>query len=80
MSLAQALATAPKPKPGPKCAVFRARQQMDGDDLAAFDTALDDVETYGHLRLYRILRAEGYDIGRDAISRHRAGECACGPR
>ena len=80
MSLAQALAATPKPKPGPKCAVHRILQTMTPEDADTLRAALTDTATFGHLRLFRALRALHFDLGRDAISRHRAGECACGPR
>jgi len=80
MSLAQALAAHTPSKPGPKCAIYRLFQELDPDDAAALTEALADKNRWPHVDLARRLRAEGYDVGRDSVSRHRKGDCACGTR
>lgn len=80
MSLATQLATHKPSKPGPKCALGRTLAEMKPDDAALLQAALDDEYRYGHMALFRILRAEGWIIGRDAIARHRRGDCSCGSR
>ena len=80
MSLAQALAAHTPNMRGPQCSVARLLESMPDDDREVTVAALADPNRWGHAALTRILRDEGYVVGRDSLSRHRKGDCACGTR
>lgn len=78
MALADAIAAQVK-KPGTKCQVGRAIATLTPEDLAALDAALASKTPSS--AIWRALKDEGHDyIGKGAVERHRAGECACGSR
>lgn len=60
---------------GPTCTVCELLRTLDADDLAALTDALDDA-SLAHTQIYRALRAEGYTIKANTVSRHRRGECS----
>jgi hypothetical protein len=74
-SLADAL-EAVKVGKGPQCSVGRLLPTLDKADRATLDAWLAN-QLPPHTAVERALRAEGHDIARGAIARHRRGECAC---
>ena len=80
MTFAASLASHVPRRPGPLCSIYLTLQRMSPEEAALLRAALDDHHTYGHQALARILRNEGWLVGRDAVGRHRNGDCACGIR
>lgn len=90
MGLAQALQQIPEARPNMLCRIARLREQLDGDDLAAFNTALEAVYSQPRAArmgrqhgatatwLARVLTDNGFDITDGIIQRHVRGECSCG--
>lgn len=78
MALADAIAMQVK-KPGTKCQVGVAVVAMTADDVATLNSHL--ASKTPSAAIWRALLAEGHDsVGKGAVERHRAGECACGSR
>ena len=61
------------------CNVAALRDEMDDNDLASFDAAMDDAEGVPSRAIDRAIKRGGYEAmaGRVAIRKHRRGECAC---
>jgi hypothetical protein len=90
MGLATALSQVPEARPNMPCRIFRLREQLDGDDLAAFNTALEAVYSQPRAArmgrqhgatatwLARVLTENGFEITDGIIQRHVRGECSCG--
>ena len=91
MGLAEALKQVPENKQtGPLCGVATLRQQLSGEDLDAFNTAIEMV--YSQHRgvrserehgatavwLANTLTENGYTIHKSTLQRHIRGGCACG--
>jgi|TARA_R100000479_G_scaffold113784_1_gene57562 hypothetical protein len=91
MGLAEALKQVPENKPtGPLCGVATLREQLTGEDLDAFNTAIEMV--YSQPRgvrserehgatavwLANTLTENGYTIHKSTLQRHIRGGCACG--
>ena len=67
------------PLPGPRCSVGVLIEQLDGEELDALNTMLGTPERRGWTegQIYDALTAEGYQVGRQTINRHRGGRCGC---
>ena len=91
MGLAEALQQVPHGSQcGPRCGVAAIREQLTGDDLAAFNHAIELVysqprsvrSTKGHgataVWLASTLSENGYEISKHVMQRHLRGECVCG--
>ena len=91
MGLAQALQQVPENKQtGPLCGVATLREKLSGEDLDAFNSAIEMV--YSQPRGTRSLRQHGasavwladtltengYTIHKSVLQRHIRGGCACG--
>lgn len=76
MSLADDLANEVPVRKGPPCSVSTLLRQLDADDRAAVQAALDGPQSHAHIA--RTLRKHGHPIGDNTIQRHRRAECACG--
>lgn len=76
MPLADDLAAADPTRPGPRCTVGVAMEQMSDEDRAALAAAFarDDLPT---TRIAEILQANGYDLKALTVHRHRRGGCRC---
>jgi hypothetical protein len=65
---------------GGKCVVGLALNELTGDDL---DDLVEGLAARPHIvphvAIQRVLRAEGYTVGDNAVNRHRQGSCSCGP-
>jgi hypothetical protein len=92
MGLAQALQDIPEPKPNLRCKIALLRSELSGDDLAAFETALEAVasmprearmgRTNGATAtwLANVLTANGYPVKDGTIQRHLRKDCSCESR
>jgi hypothetical protein len=74
---ATAIAT-DKKRPGSPCLVGVALDDPDFEDHDELVAALDRKSGIPYAVVMRGLRAAGYRVGDNAVSRHVAGECACG--
>lgn len=61
---------------GTRCGVGSALDRMDDADQAALQAALDNP-TLQAAGISQVLRNNGYDVGDQAVSRHRRGVCQC---
>lgn len=64
------------PKAGIPCIVQVVRQKFKGEDLKDFNEILADPTVYS-TSITRILKNRGFDVAKDAIGRHRRGDCRC---
>lgn len=90
MGLAQALEQIPEAQPNLRCRIARLRDELSGDDLAAFNAALEAVYTQPRAArmgrkhgatatwLANVLTDNGHPITDGTIQRHIRGECSCG--
>lgn len=62
---------------GPRCGVTRISEVLTDEDRQALEAALSNVQLT-HAQISRGLRTNGYTVSAGTISRHRAGDCACG--
>lgn len=62
---------------GPRCGISRATETLSSEDRQALEAALGN-HNLTHAQISRGLRANGYAVSAGTISRHRAGDCACG--
>lgn len=90
MGLVEALSQIPETKPNIPCRVVALREVLTGDDLAAFNHALELV--YSQPRSARssgshgatakwladTLTENGYETTAKSLTRHLRGECRCG--
>jgi hypothetical protein len=75
MTLAAALqAHKAAPRFGPRCKICLALDCLDAKDQAALVAAMAD-ESYTSVAISNAMRAEGYDISPQSVSRHRRGDC-----
>ena len=79
MSLAKRVKAPPPRTTGFDCSVGRLLNTLEGDELAALVAMLADREHGGwpNGHVYDALVAEGYEVGRQTIGRHRRGRCRC---
>lgn len=66
-------------RPGLPCVVVRVREGLKGQDLKDFEAALMDPAIQ-LTALRRVLVARGFHIPRNALNRHRSGDCGCARR
>lgn len=80
MALADRI-TAGRPVPihGSPCSVGVLLDTLKGDELEALNLMLGTPERRGWSAtdIYDALIAEGYEVGRQSINRHRGGKCRC---
>lgn len=82
MSLSQRI-NAPKTAiHGFPCSVGNLLATLAPEDAEALNTMLSGTpeRRWSQNEIYDILAAEGYEVGRQSINRHRAGRCRCFPR
>ena len=79
MSLAKRVKTPPVRTTGFDCSVGRLLNTLEGDELAALVEMLghDKSDGWPNEAIYDALTAEGHDVGRQTIGRHRRGRCRC---
>lgn len=63
---------------GSKCPVGLAIRELDDDDRDTLLAAMSAGSGVPYSKITRGLKAAGYTVGDNAVSRHAAGECSCG--
>lgn len=76
MSLADKLDEAPRRKHGLPCSVGALEDNLDGKEADALYAMLYTLG-WSATRVYDTLHAEGYEVGRQTINRHRSRACRC---
>lgn len=76
LNIGAQLHAAPRLRKGPPCTVSVILDQLDSDDRDALQTALND-RLVGTATIFRVLTGNGFQVGLNAVQRHRRGECAC---
>lgn len=69
-------AGAPRALPGPSCTIGRLLTTLPKAESAALRAMLEDV-AWASSSILRALREEGHAIGKEAVARHRRGDCSC---
>ncbi len=59
------------------CSVGAALGKMDPATRAKFQAALDDLARFSNGGLANAFVGVGFDIGENAVQRHRRGRCKC---
>lgn len=81
MALSDHLATGrPATIHGKPCSVGTLLATLQGAELEALLTMLGDPakrDGWNASEIYDALVAEGYEVGRQSINRHRGGRCRC---
>lgn len=69
----------PAPMHGKPCSIGSLLDQLDGAELAAFESMLGAPESPGWpaAAVWEACRAEGYEIGLQSVNRHRGRRCRC---
>lgn len=62
---------------GGTCSVRLALDAMDATTRPKFQAALDDLARFSHGGLANAFVGVGFDIGENAVQRHRKGRCKC---
>jgi hypothetical protein len=77
MALVERLATTPQRKPtGIPCSVGALLDRLPPDEAAALEQMMGPLGWSGS-RIYEALVAEGHEVGRQTIGRHRSRACRC---
>lgn len=76
MALADRLQSTPQRLAGLPCSIGALEDRLDGDEREALDSMLHKLG-WSAERIYAALTAEGYDVGRQTINRHRSRSCRC---
>lgn len=77
MSLSERVkAGAPVTLPGPSCTIGRLLATLPKAEASALRSMLDDP-AWVSTSVVRALREEGHHLGKDAVGRHRRGDCSC---
>lgn len=58
------------------CKAMKVREKLPPEMRSELDTMLNS-DRYTTSVIHRALTAHGYQLGRDAVARHRRGECGC---
>ena len=76
MALADRLSNTPQRIHGLPCSVGALEDRLEGEERRALDAMLHQLG-WSAERIYAALSAEGYEVGRQSINRHRAKSCRC---
>jgi hypothetical protein len=76
MALADKLDQAPRRSAGIPCSVGALEDKLDGKEADALYAMLHTLG-WSATRVYETLAAEGYEVGRQTINRHRSRGCRC---
>jgi hypothetical protein len=79
MALSERIKERPETMAGKPCSVGVLIAQLDPKELAALRVMLGTPEKRGWSEgeIYDALTAEGYEVARQSINRHRGGRCRC---
>lgn len=77
MSLAERAKQQPERINGQDCSVCILLRILEGEELTAFLTMLgtDEERGWSQNEIYEALTAEGYEVARHSINKHRARNC-----
>jgi len=76
MALADRLQNTPQRIAGLPCSIGALEDRLSGAEADALDAMLHKLG-WSAERIYSALTAEGYEVGRQSINRHRAKSCRC---
>jgi hypothetical protein len=76
MALKDRLETTPQRMPGLPCSVGRVLDELPPDEAAALEQMMGPLG-WSAARIYEALAAEGHEVGRQTIGRHRSRACRC---
>lgn len=76
MGLADRLTTTPRRTPGLPCSVGSLLDTLPADEADALEQMMHTLG-WSAARIYEALAAEGYEVGRQTIGRHRSRACKC---
>ena len=76
MALKDRLSDTPKKQSGHPCSVGALLEKLDSDEHAALNAMLYDLGWSG-TKIHAALSAEGYEVGKQTVNRHRSRACRC---
>jgi hypothetical protein len=76
MALKDRLADTPRRGPGQPCSVGALLDRLPPDEKAALHAMMGELG-WSQQRIYAALEAEGHEVGRQTIGRHRSKACRC---
>lgn len=76
MALADRLNDAPRKIQGFPCSVGALIERLTDEEAKALNAMLHELG-WSQARIYEALTAEGHDVGRQTINRHRSRACRC---
>ena len=76
MALAERLTDTPVRTPGMPCSVGALLDRLPADESAALEQMMGPLG-WSQSRIYEALAAEGHEVGRQTIGRHRSRACKC---
>jgi hypothetical protein len=76
MALTDRLDSTPKRTQGLPCSVGALEERLEGAEADALQAMLHTLGWSG-ARVHAALAAEGYEVGRQTVNRHRSRSCRC---
>lgn len=76
MALADRLQDTPQRRPGLPCSIGALEDRLVGEEADALHAMLHTLG-WSAARIFDALVAEGYEVGRQTIQRHRSRSCRC---
>lgn len=76
MALTDRLVSTPKRIPGMPCSIGALIEKLPPDEAEALEQMLGPLG-WSQSRIYEALAAEGHEVGRQTIGRHRSRACRC---
>lgn len=76
MALADRLKDTPRRAPGLPCSIGALEEKLQGKEADALNAMLYTLG-WSAASIYDALTAEGYDVGRQTVNRHRSRACRC---
>ena len=76
MGLADRLSSTPPRRTGLPCSVGALLDKLPADEADALEQMLHTLG-WSAARIYEALAAEGHEVGRQTIGRHRSRACRC---
>lgn len=74
MSLREQLAAHKSTQRGPRCSICKLLPMLSEDDRMVLEEAM--ASNMASAQIQRAILAEGHNIGRGSVARHRRGDCA----
>jgi len=76
MALVDRLEDTPIRRPWLPCSIGALEETLEGSEADAFYAMLHTLG-WSATRVYHALEAEGYNVGKQSINRHRSRSCRC---